>query len=209
MGITRFAAGLMAAMAMIAAMAPTQGVAKLPDFAVVEQQTKAHFKAIKDLQAGDLISRDQVEELFEVLARFGWQVADRDEILAQVLSESDPLVKRLRTKAGKKFMRQAAGYPQAYDRLDHLERLSDGRRILDRLIEGPDGYKLIEYLTTSSGGKNMGKMLSEAPGGDKFNKATGRIYTQEQLLDRLKESYTKAQQGSGKPAGQRTGSRSK
>jgi hypothetical protein len=95
-------------------------------------------------------------------------------------------------------MRQSAGFPLAYDRMDHLERLSDGQRILDRLVDGPDGYKLIEYLTSAPGGKNMGKMLTEAPHGVDFNKPTGRIYTQEQLLDRLKESHAKAQQAAGK-----------
>jgi hypothetical protein len=109
-----------------------------------------------------------------------------------VPGEADPLVKRLRSKEGKKFMRQAARYPQAYDRLDHLERLPDGQRILKQLIEGPDGYKLIEYLATAPGGKNMGQMLSSTPKGKKFNESTGRIYTQEQLLTRLKQSYAKS-----------------
>lgn len=175
--------------ALVASAAMAQDAVRLPDFKVVEQQFQLHFRALKDHQPADLISRNQVEPLLESLAKSGWEVSERDEILAGVLAEGDPLVKRLRTKAGKKFMRQSARYPQAYDRLDHLARLSDGQRILDRLIDGPDGYKLIDYLTTTSGGKNMGKMLNEAPRGQKFNQATGRIYTQEQLLSRLKESH--------------------
>jgi hypothetical protein len=48
---------------------------------------------------------------------------------------------------------------------------------------------MIEYLTSAPGGKNMGKMLSHVPQGDKFNQPTGRIYTQEQLQARLRQSY--------------------
>jgi hypothetical protein len=166
---------------------------KLPPFSAIEKELDVHFQAIKDHQPQDLISRDQAAAVLKRLEKVGWQVADQDEILQQVLGEGDPLVKRLRTTAGKKFMRQAARYPQAYDRLDRLERLPDGQRILKQLIDGPDGHKLIEYLTEAPGGKNMGKMLSSAPKGGKFNQQTGRIYTQEQLLARLKESYAAAQ----------------
>jgi hypothetical protein len=181
-----------------AAVAYGQGPApKLPPFAAIEKELVAHFQGVKDHQPQDLISRDQAAAVLERVAKIGWQVADADEILEQVLSEASPLVKRLRTKEGRKFMRQAAGYPQAYDRLDHLERLPDGQRILKQLIDGPDGYKLIEYLTTAPGGENMGKMLSSTPKGRKFNQSTGRIYTQEQLLARLKHSYEEAQRGAG------------
>lgn len=165
------------------------GPAKLPDFGVVEKHVQTTFQTFKDQQPADLITRDQATKVLDGLKKLGWDVPDRNEILEDVLSESDPLVKRLRTKSGKTFMRQSARYPQAYDRLDRLERLPDGQRILKQLIEGPDGYKLIEYLTTSSGGKNMGKMLGKIPEGENFNQKTGHIYTQADLLERLKESY--------------------
>ncbi len=145
----------------------------LPPFSAIEKEVAEHFQAIKDHQSQDLISRDQAAALLKRLEKLGWQVADGDEILQQLLGEGDPLVKRLRTKAGKKFMRQAARYPEAYDRLDRLERLPDGQRILKQLIEGPDGYKLIEYLAEEPGGKNMGKMLSAAPQGQKVQSADG------------------------------------
>jgi hypothetical protein len=162
---------------------------KLPEFATIEKEIAAQFQGMKDHQPADLITRDQATKVLDGLKRIGWDVADRDEILEQVLSEGNPLVKRLRTKAGKKFMRQSAKYPQAYDRLDRLERLPDGQQILKQLIEGPDGYKMIEYLTTSSGGKNLGKMLGRVPEGSNFNQTTGRIYTQHDLVERLKKSY--------------------
>jgi hypothetical protein len=38
----------------------------------------------------------------------------------------------------------------------------------------------------------MGEMISQAPNGQGFNKRTGRIYTEQQLIARLKQSYAKA-----------------
>src|SRR5690349_699594 len=92
----------------------------LPPFQTVEQLVSSYFGGLKDYRANDLLARDHVKSLLEEIARAGWKVADADDILADVLSERDPLVKRLRTKAGKKFMRQAGNYPLAYDRMDHL-----------------------------------------------------------------------------------------
>jgi hypothetical protein len=42
---------------------------------------------------------------------------------------------------------------------------------------------------TVKGGGNGGGPSGAAPGGRDFNRATGRIYTVEQLLARLQESY--------------------
>lgn len=165
---------------------------QLPSWTAVEKKVEQYFKSLNDHEPGDLISRDQATAVLDELAGMGWNVADRKEILEAVLAPTDPLVKKLRTKSGRKFMRESDRYPMAYDRLDHLSRLSDGQRIIDRLIAGPDGYKLIEYLATAPGGKNMGKMLSAAPHGAKFNQSTGRIYTQAQLVAKLKQSYEAA-----------------
>ncbi len=86
-------------------------------------------------------------------------------------------------------MRQSCKYPDAYDRLDRLSRMPMGHQNVDALIAGPDGYKMIQYMTSTSGGRNLGQMLSQDPRGANFNSPTGRIYTADQFLQRLTESY--------------------
>ncbi len=48
---------------------------------------------------------------------------------------------------------------------------------------------MIEYMTTTHEGRNLGALVSEGVNGENFNKPTGRIYTERELLNRLKISY--------------------
>ncbi len=156
--------------------------------AEVEPMVKKHFAGLPDYQPGDIISRSNVEPLFAQLADRGWNVADRKAVLAAVPADDNFLVTSFRTKSGRKFMRDVAKYPEAYDRLDRLARLPYGKLAIRRLIRGPDGYRMIEYMTTTRGGIELGKQLSNAPQGKNFNRPTGRLYTAELLLKRLKKS---------------------
>ena len=164
-----------------------------PKFSAVTEVVERRLQSDRNYRPGDLISRGDLEPIFKELAELGWQVADRSEIEKQLLADGDFLVRELRTNSGRAFMRQVARYPDGYGRLDRLADLSDGKLIVRRLIDGPDGYKLLEYLTTAPGGREMGKMLSQSPHGKDFNRPTGRIYTAEPLLERLKSSHAKAE----------------
>lgn len=91
-------------------------------------------------------------------------------------------------------MRTVSGLPLAYDRLDRLARLPLGKQTIHDMIHKAGGAELVKYLTTAKGGKELGKMLARAPKpkGHDFNKPTGRIYTVDQLLDRLETNYKQA-----------------
>jgi hypothetical protein len=175
----------------------------LPDFSMVTEVVERKLKADRNYRPGDLISRGDLEPIFKELAERGWKVADRSEIEKQLLADGDFLVRELRTNSGRTFMRQVGSYPDGYGRLDHLADLSDGRLIVRRLIDGPDGYKLLEYLTTAPGGREMGKMLTQAPHGKNFNQPTGRIYTADALLERLKSSHAAAEKARAAKAAKR------
>ena len=176
----------------------------LPAFTEVTKIVTRHFDALPNYRRGDLISRGQLGSLFGRLERAGWKVADRKEILEATPADTDFLVGQLRTQAGRKLMRKIAAYPGVYDRLDRLSRLPHGKKTVKALIRGPDGHKMIRYMTTTPGGRKLGKQLSNAPKGGAFNKPTGRIYSVELLLRRLKQSHAAAQkalaasQGSGR-----------
>lgn len=167
-----------------------------PSFAKIEQIVVDHFRAIPDYQPAALITRSQVEAILRKLERLGWPVADRNEILDRVLADDDWLVQELRTSDGRKFASRIGGQAEGYDRLDRLTRLVNGRRIARDLIHGAGGHQMIEYMTQSRGGRELGKMLSKAPHGADFNQPTGRIYTVDALLAKLKQSH----QAARKPA---------
>jgi hypothetical protein len=162
-----------------------------PKFSEVEQTVKGQLVKSKDYKPGDILSGSQVRAITKELADIGWEISDRKDIEGQALADGDFLVKQLRTKKGTKFMRRIASLPGGYDRVDRLRKMPYGNRRIRELIAGPDGFKLIQYMTTSKTGLNLGKQLSRGKNGKGFNKSTGHIYTEKDLLKRLKASYEK------------------
>jgi len=162
---------------------------KLPEFEAVKQTVLRQLKSRKHYRPGDMLSRDDVKTALDAVQQLGWDVDDRTQILADVLPKKDFLVRQLRSRRGLPFMRRLSGTPGTYDRMDRLRRMPFGRRRIRELIHNPGGYTLILYMVTTSGGRQMGRFLSETPTGRNFNKPTGRIYTENDLLKRLKQSY--------------------
>ena len=160
-----------------------------PEFATVQSSINRDLANQTDYQTGDILSQSYVAPIIKHLELMGWKIADRKTILKKVPSDTHFLVRQLRTKAGREFMRKVASYPLAYDRLYRLALLPDGRRTMVDLIRAKDGHKMIQYLTTSKGGKNLGKILQRLPKGTEFNTPTGHIFTGDQLIGHLKQSY--------------------
>ncbi|MDY0165484.1 MAG: hypothetical protein RBS80_03015 [Thermoguttaceae bacterium] len=186
-------------------LAPAQDPSSPPlPLPMVKSTVQQHFAAIPDFEKGDLITQDQVAAVLAQLEAAGWKVADGPQILSQCLTAKDFLAVQLRSsKQGLVFMRTVSAMPMAYDRLDRLALLPNGKRTIHDMIHKPGGAEMIRYMTTAKGGGELGKMLAHAPSGRDFNKPTGRIYTAEQLLARLETSYHRefppAQEPSSEP----------
>ncbi|MBI3465787.1 MAG: hypothetical protein HY000_22450 [Planctomycetes bacterium] len=153
---------------------------------------RKHFTDARGFEKSDLISRSQAEPVFNKLAELGWAVADKAAILSALPADSDLIVKELRSPQGRKFMRSIASYPDAYDRLDKLSQLPEGKSSIRTLIKGPGGNKLLDFLTSSTGRPQAGELLAHSPEGHDFNRATGRLYTLDALVERLEQSYRAA-----------------
>ena len=168
--------------------------------------TEAKATVVRQLQGrrgyrnGDILSQSDVERAMTALAKSGWKVADRKQIVAATLADNDFLVRHLRSRRGVPFMRKLGGNRQAYDRLDRLRRMPLGARRIPELINNPGGFTLIQYMVKTPGGRNLGRYLNQTRGTKNFNKATGRIYTQTQLLYRLKAAHAaEAKKRAAKP----------
>ncbi len=161
----------------------------LPKFEHVEQFVQRYYHGQPSFEAGDLLSRSRVEPVLSGLKQMGWAVPDAKAVLASVPADNSFLVRELYSPEGLRFMRKVDRYPMAYDRLERLARLPNGRRTVHDLIHGKGGEKMVEYLTISRGGREMGKMLSKIPAGTSFNQPTGKVYTVQALITRLRESH--------------------
>ena len=166
----------------------------LPKWSQVEAAAAQVLMSRDGYKPGDLIARSEAQAVMGRLVALGWNPDDSKEIVALVPADDDFIVKKLRgkDKDGQRFMRQVSKYPQGYDRLDRMVRLPRGQIFTADLIHNPGGYQMIEYMATAEGGIELGKMLSADPGGKNFNQPTGRLYTAEQLIARLRVSYERA-----------------
>ena len=164
----------------------------LPSMSEVRELVLRYFARLPGHRPGDILARSEVAPLFPQLERLGWKVTDRSLLLRKVPADSDYLIRKLRTRHGRKFMRRIADYPSAYDRLHRLSWLPHGKQTVHDLIYKVGGHEMIRYMTTAPGGKNLGRQLSRAPAGRDFNKPTGRIYTVEMLLAILEQSHAAA-----------------
>jgi hypothetical protein len=177
---------LLAAAALATAQTATD---PLPDWETLRDVALQTLASSPAYRSGDLLARSDVTRVCDALRQSGWEPSQRHALHNDALSDTHPLVQQLRTAEGRRFMRRVASIPQGYDRLEHLLDLPDGRKTLAALIRGPDGHKFIAYLAQTPQGANLGHTLSRLPQGGGFNRPTGRIYTQHDLLQRLQQVY--------------------
>ncbi|MEX2187918.1 MAG: hypothetical protein WD875_14025 [Pirellulales bacterium] len=155
----------------------------------VEAAAAQHFKTLADYEDGDILSQGQVKPLLDQLAKAGWKVSDRAELLGQVSADNDFVVGQLRTKSGRKFMRKLGGSAEQYDRLRRLAETKGGERTVADILKLPNGNDVLAALVESKAGKDIGRQLAKGPRTQNFNKPTGYLYTQTQVMERLEESY--------------------
>lgn len=181
---------------------------KFPEWNAVRATLVKQLRQRRGYRGGDILSRSDVERVLNALAKDGWKVADRKQILGQTLPDNDYLVQQLRTPRGTTFMRKVSANRGTYDRLDRLRRLPLGKRRIPELINNPGGHTLILYMVGTPGGKNLGRYLNQTRKGGNFNQSTGRLYNGRALLQRLKISYSaevkkRAKKPAPKPKGKK------
>jgi hypothetical protein len=169
-----------------------------PDWPVVAATIDEHFKKKKDYRPGDFLSRSTVESLLAELAKLGWTVRDRDAILAQLTPDKDLLTEQFSTPRGREFMRKVSKNPASFEYLQRLSETANGQRQVKDLMKLPNGPDVLAALVSSPQGRDISKRIAAGPKTKNFDKPTGRIYTQAQLVTRLRESYTKELAGGAK-----------
>lgn len=160
-----------------------------PKFEDVEKRVHEELQKRPGYQRGDLLTRGEVAPVFTEIKRLGWTVADQSTIESRLLPDSDPLVKDLRAPNARGFMRRVSPVPGGFDRLDRLRRMPYGQQRVQELVRGPDGHLMIQYMATTPNGRNLGQSLERGVNGQNLNQRTGRLYTEQQLIEKLKASH--------------------
>jgi len=166
-----------------------------PPWSLLEQQIDQHFSTLPNWQPEDIISRSEVVGALQHLRTLKWTPEDAQEIADSALAEDDFLIEQLRTTAGRRFMRKISNQKLVFDQLDRIADESGGKALIRHLIRLPDGEQFIEAdrpVTTPG----LLELLPKKGSGKTrkvrdFEKPTKKIYTAEQLKERLHESYEK------------------
>jgi hypothetical protein len=137
---------------------------------------------------GALISRSDVSPICEKLLEQGLTDAeDQEDLYASVLSDQAPLVKRLKTPAGRAFMKKIVTDKTAFDRLERLSWTVDGRKLLESFVSAKDGYERFQKLKTPADLAKVSKQLAADSHTPDFNLPTGHILTADALVQKLQE----------------------
>ncbi len=159
-----------------------------PTAAALKSMVEQALKKNPYYAPGFLISRRDVESLFSQLLTEGITSTDDQEDLAEsVLSDSSFLVGRLKTPAGREFMKKIASDPTTYDRLERLSWTPDGRKVIDNLLKAKDGATQLQQLKTSAQVAKLSKRLAADASTEEFALQTTRCHTADELVAKLQE----------------------
>jgi hypothetical protein len=160
--------------------------AGMPTMTDVKAIVRKHLQSNSDYVPGDLISRKDVEPIFDELVELGVPLSEgQEELYDDFVPDNSPLVRSLRTPEGRKFMQKVKSLPEVYDRLERLSWNPKGRELIDQLVEDPKGPAILQVMLEPAGKAAIAKYLNDDPGGKNFAIPTGHIHTANELLKRL------------------------
>lgn len=160
----------------------------LPPFATVEALVRRDIASIPGHERGDLICQGETVNLYDQIKHLGWWVPDARQIQKDILPDTNFLVQRLRTPEGRKLVRLIPNKGEAYNGLDRLSDLPTGKHTIVEMMRDPASDKWLAYLLSKHGGAELSKLMTKNEPVD-FVKPTGKIYTVDQLVERLEKSY--------------------
>ena len=107
-----------------------------------------------------------------------------------MLADNHFLALQLRTPNGQRFLQQTAKQPQVFDRLDRMTRMPEGPKTIRDMLAGPAGHHdMLAYMITDQGGQQLWQSTLDTPDARQFLKPTGKLYTPDGLLARLRKSH--------------------
>lgn len=145
-----------------------------------------HLRRDPSYAPGDILSRGNVEPIFNELLELGLQPADGNEgAYTPFLRDGDYLVQVLRSPRGRALMRNVNRLPEVYDRLERMSWTTVGRSWIEQLVAAENGDELLTNMLSESGLPTVEEQLAADPRGRNFRLPTGRVHTEAQLLARL------------------------
>ncbi|MDP7020596.1 MAG: hypothetical protein QGG36_32650 [Pirellulaceae bacterium] len=165
----------------------------MPTWRHIEEFVHRYLDGLSDYKKGDLLSQGHVAKMTAHMKKMGWRVREEKRLFKDTLPDSHFLVQQLHTRHGHRFMRNVQRHPQIYSKLERISSAHGGRALVRDLLKLPDAAKYANP-NRARGVPQMKDFLpkhgnSRQPQIRDYNKPTGKIYTEDQLLKRLKEMH--------------------
>lgn len=153
-----------------------------------------HVSRKRDYVPGDLITRADVEPIFNELLALDFKfAAGQEELYDSFIPDNAPLTRLLRTPPGRKFMRQISHLPGAYDHLERLSWFHNGRDLVDELVDQADGPALFQAMLEPGGMDSVLTALGAQSRAESFALPTGHIHTMAALQKHLEQTVRNAE----------------
>lgn len=181
--------------AALLAIGVPQAAAQIPSWEQVEKTFRKHFPdpqlaAPGAAQAPPLVTYSTARRIFYELWEQRWNVSDQTEILKLCPADTSFLVQQCFSPGGQKFLKQAGDPKTVYDKLERLASLPQGQQKIRDLLAGPPGHhEMLNYMLGESGSQLLFAGAVAHPSARDFSKPTGKIYSPEALLERIKKSH--------------------
>lgn len=169
--------------------------AQIPSWEQVEKTFRKHYPALPNGavpagQAPPLVTYNTARRIFYELWEQRWNVSDQAEILKLCPQDNSFLVQQCLSPGGQKFLKQAADPAAVYDKLERMASLPEGQQKIRDLLAGPQGHHdMLNYMLGRQGSQMLFENGTAHPAARDFNKPTGKIYSPEALLQRIKKSH--------------------
>jgi len=166
-----------------------------PTFAEVKAIVQKHLRSSDGYAPGDLITRKDVEPIFDELIPLGVPLMDgQEELYDDFVPAGSQIARLLSTPSGRAFMHKVKTIPGVYDRMERLSWNPQGKELIEKLIEDPEGLAMFKVLLQPQGSAAIVKYLGSDPSGKNFSLPTGHIYTEAELLKRLEKIHARRKQ---------------
>lgn len=196
--MTWFGNILMIAFAAGLACVPLHAETKLPALAVAERLVTDCVKQRAGYRAGDLITAEEVAPALAELEKMGFSVKTKEQGVIRLLSQTNPLVKLIRSQHGLALQQKLRGQPLPFDRLERLMRFSAGRHLVEELVKQEDAARVIE-LGTDAAAQKLAKEFPREAACRNLEVRSGLTYTLDEYLSHLRTMHLLAQHNLSRP----------
>ena len=157
----------------------------------VQEVVEDYFKTVPNYISGDLITNQQIEPLIRLFDEAGWKIQNTELLLRRFIKTGSYLDQVMNSSPkGRVFFRQITSFKNGMDRVERMSVMKAGKSTIRQLVyEMPGGADYVKALATTKHGQKLGHIVRQSKNGQNFNKPTGKLYNEEQLIEHLEKLY--------------------